>query len=256
MMITPQPRKFKVLLIGDSCIDEYQYGAVTRISPEAPVPVFKYISSEERPGMACNVKNNLEAFGCEVTFLTSQPSRKIRLVDKKSGHHIARIDHDPDQVPQVQFDTDILNGVDFVVVSDYNKGAVRSDLIQDLIHWFDGPVYIDTKKTDLNKFEGGIVKINQDEYSKITSECSNMIVTLGGEGTRYQGQIYKTPTVSVYDVVGAGDVFLAALAYWHSEVGDIRRAITFANHAAAISVKHAGVYTLTSEDIDEIKRIC
>lgn len=256
MMTTPQPRKFKVLLIGDSCVDEYQYGAVTRISPEAPVPVFKFLSSEERPGMACNVKNNLEAFGCEVEFLTSQPSRKIRLVDKKSGHHIARIDHDPSHVTPISFNPELLGGVDFVVVSDYNKGAVTSDLIQDLIYWFDGPVYIDTKKTDLNQFEGGIVKINQDEYSKITSRCSDLIVTLGSDGSRYMGEIYKAPTVSVYDVVGAGDVFLAALAYWHSEVGDIRRAITFANHAAATSVKHAGVYTLTSEDINEIKRIC
>ena len=170
MMTTPQQRKFKVLLIGDSCVDEYQYGAVTRISPEAPVPVFKFLSSEERPGMACNVKNNLEAFGCEVTFLTAEPSRKIRLVDKKSGHHIARIDHDPDKVTSIIFNPEMLKGVDIVVVSDYNKGSVASDLIMDLIHWFDGPVYIDTKKTDLAKFEGGIVKINQDEYSKITSE--------------------------------------------------------------------------------------
>lgn len=206
--------------------------------------------------MACNVKNNLESFGCEVTFLTAEPSRKIRLVDKRSGHHIARIDHDPAQVTPITFNPEMLEGVDIVVVSDYNKGAVASDLIMDLVHWFDGPVYIDTKKTDLAKFEGGIVKINQDEYSKITSECSNMIVTLGGDGTRYDGVIYKAPMVSVYDVVGAGDVFLAALAYRHSEVGDIRRAITFANHAAATSVKHAGVYTLTSEDINEIRRIC
>ncbi len=42
-MNTPPQKPFQILLIGDSCIDEYQYGTVDRISPEAPVPIFKYI---------------------------------------------------------------------------------------------------------------------------------------------------------------------------------------------------------------------
>ena len=59
-MITPPQKPYQILLIGDSCIDEYQYGTVDRISPEAPVPIFKYIRSEEKPGMVFNVRNNLE----------------------------------------------------------------------------------------------------------------------------------------------------------------------------------------------------
>jgi D-beta-D-heptose 7-phosphate kinase/D-beta-D-heptose 1-phosphate adenosyltransferase len=73
-MNTPLQRPFKILLIGDSCIDEYQYGTIDRISPEAPVPIFKYIRSEEKPGMVYNVKNNLENLGCQVTLLTRDPS--------------------------------------------------------------------------------------------------------------------------------------------------------------------------------------
>jgi len=57
-MITPPLKPFQILLIGDSCIDEYQYGTVDRISPEAPVPIFKYLRSEEKPGMVYNVRNN------------------------------------------------------------------------------------------------------------------------------------------------------------------------------------------------------
>lgn len=206
--------------------------------------------------MACNVLNNLQAFGCEVKFITGNPSRKTRLVDLKSGHHLVRIDHDSTQHWPIQWTPDMVNMHDAVVISDYNKGLITEDHIQDIIRWFDGPIYIDTKKTDLAKFEGAFVKINSEEYNKITSECTNMIVTMGGDGARYRGVTYKAPKVSVYDVVGAGDVFLAALAYQHLNMGDIRQAINFANHAAAVSVKHAGVYTLTSEDIDEIRRVC
>ena len=58
-MNTQQPKKYKILLIGDNCVDVYQYGTVDRISPEAPVPVFKFSHEERKPGMAGNVANNL-----------------------------------------------------------------------------------------------------------------------------------------------------------------------------------------------------
>lgn len=256
MMNIQQQKKFKVLLIGDSCIDEYQYGVVNRISPEAPVPVFSYRYSEERAGMACNVLNNLQALGCEVKFITDTSSKKIRLVDLKTKHHIARIDHDVAPVWPVRWTPSLLEGFDAIVISDYNKGLISEDAIQDIIRWSDVPVYIDTKKTDLAKFEGAFVKINSDEYEKAISKCSELIVTIGDQGTLYKGETLPSPKVSVYDVVGAGDVFLASLATKHLATNDMKKAIEFANHAAAISVTHNGVYTLTSEDIDEITRVC
>jgi D-beta-D-heptose 7-phosphate kinase/D-beta-D-heptose 1-phosphate adenosyltransferase len=54
-MNTQQPRQFKILLIGDDCVDVYQFGTVDRISPEAPVPVFECTHEERKPGMAGNV---------------------------------------------------------------------------------------------------------------------------------------------------------------------------------------------------------
>lgn len=206
--------------------------------------------------MACNVLNNLEALGCEVKFITDEPSRKTRLVDLKSGQQIARIDRDVKPKWNPHLGNVSLVSYDAVVISDYNKGLVSEDFIQDVIHQFDGPVYIDTKKTDLAKFEGAFIKINSDEYSKLTSECTDLIVTMGKDGARYRDFKFEAPKVPVYDVVGAGDVFLASLVYEHLNQGDIRRAIQFATHAAAESVKHAGVYTLTEEDIDEIRRVC
>ena len=93
-MSTHLQKKFKILLIGDDCIDEYQYGTVDRISPEAPVPVFSYLYSEIRLGMGSNVRNNLEALGCDVTFISNCRSKKIRLVDRKTRQHLMRIDQD------------------------------------------------------------------------------------------------------------------------------------------------------------------
>jgi pentose-5-phosphate-3-epimerase len=59
-------KPLKVLLLGETCRDEYHFGHVNRISPEAPVPVFDLQSCETKFGMANNVKNNLESFGCKV----------------------------------------------------------------------------------------------------------------------------------------------------------------------------------------------
>ena len=117
-MITLPQRPFQILLIGDSCIDEYQYGTVDRISPEAPVPIFKYLRSEEKPGMVYNVRNNLEKLGCHVTLLTRDPSVKTRLIDSRTGQHITRIDRDVLAVP-----LDVINfsssDYDAIVISDY-----------------------------------------------------------------------------------------------------------------------------------------
>jgi D-beta-D-heptose 7-phosphate kinase/D-beta-D-heptose 1-phosphate adenosyltransferase len=50
----------KVILIGDRCVDEYHYGEITRLSPEAPVPIFVPKRIESKNGMAANVEENLK----------------------------------------------------------------------------------------------------------------------------------------------------------------------------------------------------
>ncbi|MCC6012549.1 PfkB family carbohydrate kinase, partial [Candidatus Caldipriscus sp.] len=56
----------KIAVIGDVMLDEYAFGSVERISPEAPVPVFLYKSSKFMPGGAANVALNLVRLGFEV----------------------------------------------------------------------------------------------------------------------------------------------------------------------------------------------
>jgi len=148
------------------------------------------------------------------------------------------------------FETDIPNVYDAVVVSDYNKGTVSYELIEELIA-LSIPIFIDTKKIDLERMQGAWVKINELEYTKIKSECSGLIVTRGAKGADAVHHEYssKAPKVEVVDVTGAGDTFLAALVYNYLHTKDIKRAMDFANQAAAITVQHVGCYAPTMEEI-------
>lgn len=248
-MDTLQHKKFKILLIGDSCVDEYQYGVVDRISPEAPVPILKFQNKFTRPGMASNVKQNLEAIGCDVNFITREPSLKIRLMDERTNHHIARIDHDVKSLPITIGHVELLPSYDAVVFSDYNKGVVTYELMENVISTFNGPVFIDTKKNDLQRLSGSFVKINMLEYSQCSSVCEDLIITSGSKGAYYRGENYPCDKVDVSDVCGAGDTFLSALAYQYLITSDIVSAIKFANKASGVTVGKLGVYAPTLEEI-------
>ena len=241
-------KKFKVLLIGDSCTDEYQFGSVDRISPEAPVPVFKFLYLEERPGMALNVRANLENHNIEVTMLTDLPSKKIRLIDRKTKHHILRVDHDRHSKEPLTFSTRIPDSYDAVVVSDYNKGYITQGLLEELHTLYNGPIYIDTKKRDLKPIKGCFFKINESERNNCVSVAEETIVTLGSGGAVYKGTVFKSEPVEVSDVCGAGDTFLSALVYWHLNTGNIKKAIEMANKAAAITVQRFGTYAPKIEE--------
>ena len=250
-MSTQPLTQFKILLIGDNCLDVYQYGTIDRLSPEAPVPVFVPTYTEEREGMAGNVFKNLQALGCDVNYLFGETSTKTRLIDSRSKQQVVRIDDDIISQPLV-FETDIPQVYDAVVVSDYNKGTVSYELIEELIT-LSIPIFIDTKKTDLERFQGAWVKINELEYSKITSECSGLIVTRGSKGASVLHHNIKcpAPSVEVSDVTGAGDTFLAALAFEYLKTKDIEQSVKFAVRASAVTVQHLGVYAPGLKEIYE-----
>ena len=213
--IRPQ-KKFRVLLIGDNCTDVYQYGTVDRISPEAPVPVFKHSYAETRPGMAENVKLNLESFGIEVKALLGPNSVKTRIVDIRSRQHILRIDTDTVSKPMMFDPTEDYTNYNAIVFSDYDKGWVSYELVETIRQRYDGPIFIDTKKQDLAKFWGCYVKVNELEYQNRWSINDKLIVTLGSQGAVYKElkqteNKFPADPVEVVDVCGAGDTFLAAM---------------------------------------------
>jgi D-glycero-beta-D-manno-heptose-7-phosphate kinase len=241
----------KILLIGDSCTDLTIWGRCHRLSPEAPVPVFVPDHETQTSGMAGNVLNNLEHLGADVTFYTNpEDIVKARYTDIQSQQQLIRVDTEPEVEPWVFDEDQDLSEYDAIVISDYAKGFVTTEAIQLIRKHYAGPVFVDTKITDLAQLEGCTVKINEPEYRRLTSECSDLVVTLGAAGVRYAGVTYPAPAVEVYDVCGAGDTFLAALAWHYVQHTDMVKAIAFAQAAASITVQHAGVYAPGLSEID------
>ena len=246
-----QPQKqLKILLIGDSCTDEYVYGTCERLNPEAPVPILRFNRKETTRGMAWNVRENLMSFGIEVFILTNKESiTKTRYIDEKSNQHILRVDDegvcDPMdyELPEDEYDA--------LVISDYDKGFLTEKKIQELVDWFDGPVFIDSKKTKLPK-KDCYLKINEIE-SKLLKGYKNLIVTKGAGGADYNKVNDPGEKTKIVDVVGAGDTFLSALVYFYLLCGRIEEAIPYANKAAAIAVQNFGTYVLTENDVKDLR---
>lgn len=235
-----------ILVIGDSCIDRYLYGRVKRICPEAPVPVFEPNGKEkENPGMAANVVANLEALGQEVELLTNERKPiKTRYIDELSGQMILRKD-ESDRVSDVMPPLSKHHQeADLVVISDYNKGFLSVDAMEDIGWRFNCPIFVDTKKK-IDKWLSWAtcVKINNKEWHE--SHCpdmKNLCVTKGPEGALWRGELLPPPNVvEIRDVCGAGDTFLAAMSAMYLKTNDMRDAIKFALLCSAEVVSHRGV---------------
>tara|TARA_Y100000593_G_scaffold95125_1_gene200237 strand:- start:8077 stop:8805 length:729 start_codon:yes stop_codon:yes gene_type:complete len=241
----------KILVIGDSCIDEFIYCDIERICPEAPVPVLKPRKSSGNPGMADNVVANLQALGAEVDIITNdQIIQKTRYVDIRSGQMVMRVDeHDKCERYDGVYET---VNYDAIIISDYCKGFLIEDDIEAFAERAECPIFLDTKK-QLGDWCKNIdfIKINEFEHKKNFERLPNypfildkMIVTIGSKGCKYKNEIYPVPAVSVKDVSGAGDTFLAALVVAYLKNNNIENAITFANKCATKVVQKRGVATI------------
>ncbi len=241
----------KILVIGDSCTDIFIYGNIKRICPEAPVPVFNPTHQTENGGMARNVKNNLEALGCDVDIITNPNDiKKIRYVDSRSNQIVLRVDeHDycePVNSYYLDFDE---NKYDAIIISDYCKGFLSEENMQYLCNYKN--VFIDTKR-QIGKWINNVdfIKINELEYEKNQEFLnkslynSKLIVTLGSKGCKYIDDLFPVKEVSARDVSGAGDTFLAGLVTEYVKSNDIRKSIRFAQECTIKVVQKAGVETI------------
>ena len=255
-------RQYNLLLIGDSCTDEWVYGSCDRLSPEGPIPVMKYRQKQSAPGMAANVNENFKSLGINVNFLTNNESiTKTRYIDEKSNQQIMRLDTEPECQPlhpsQLTMAA-VHQRYDAVVISDYDKGFVTLETIDHLASRNpDIKIFVDTKKKKLpTHYPNVIYKINQKEFNSLDPDHipkgENIIVTAGAEGALWNKKQFQVPITRVFDVTGAGDTFLAALVFYYIQLESMEESIAFANRAAAIAVQNPGTYTLTMEDVDEI----
>tara|TARA_R110001592_G_scaffold237306_1_gene496072 strand:+ start:9038 stop:10021 length:984 start_codon:yes stop_codon:yes gene_type:complete len=157
----------KVLVIGDAMIDAYYMGGVSRISPEAPVPIIEIKEKSKRLGGAANVALNIEALGADVAlcclcgqdenaielkklcadvnintnyFIESagrSTTVKTRIISK--GQHLLRVDEENRHYAQGNEEDLILKTVekaithyqpDVVIFEDYNKGMLTEKVIE------------------------------------------------------------------------------------------------------------------------------
>jgi len=245
-----------ILLIGEHCIDVYHYGTCNRLNPEAPVPILKEEYITEVDGMASNVKNNLLKLGFKIIhYKNDEIIEKHRLVDLNYKQQLLRYDRE-NKIEKL--DVEYIQGdYDIVIISDYDKGLITRDVAEYICNKYkDKPIFVDSKKNDLTCYSNCFLKINNNEYKNLINyneDSCELIITNGRAGATYNFVNYPTPKVEVYDVCGAGDVFLAGLAYSFSRNKDIVESIKIANKLASISVSKFGTYVLTKSDIDKVE---
>lgn len=237
---------FKVLLIGDSCEEEYIYGKCEKINSEAPTPTIKFSSLETKAGMAANVCLNLQAFGIDITFLTnSEKIVKTRFIEENNYQQILIVDNDEKIKPLLlPIST---NNFDAIVIYDRNRGYVTESKIYEIIDQATCPVFIDSKKENLpNKSNCYIVTDESRE------DIENLILSLGIKGCIFKNILYPLEDIKVYNNIGTDNVFLSALVYGYLKHGNISKALLLANKAFSIASKEIGTYVLTDKDIDSL----
>lgn len=238
----------RAVVWGDAMRDEYLVGSVTRLSPEAPVPVLVPHEKLEANGGAGNVADHCHAFGWETTLLSRDCwPVKTRFLDA-SGHHLLRMDRDYPDAPawdDWRALEDALTGADVLLVSDYHKGTVPDRLpILRRPRW----VLADAKR-GLARYADrvDVLKVNAPSWEAEGPVYGSLatVVTHGADGARVHWRGGAVDTVAghrvpVGDVTGAGDTFLAWLARGLVEGQDFLDAVALANRAAAVAVQGRG----------------
>lgn len=181
-----------ILCVGDVMLDEFVYGDITRISPEAPVPVITAAHSEKALGGAGNVSRNIAALGARCIFAGvigsdaagreiaalfaaedrivphlvvesgRQTTRKTRFVSRQHAAHVLRADwenakplSDKTERALLARICDAIPLVDAVVLSDYAKGVLTIGVVEALItaaRALDKPVIVDPKQSDFASY--------------------------------------------------------------------------------------------------------
>lgn len=240
----------KIVVIGETCVDEFIYGEVTRISPEAPVPIFKPLDKVQNAGMSGNVVANLKAMEpeCEILHFTPPGNiTKTRLVEKKSNHMFIRMDEGEEHLNNFEWTAFVdmaLAEADIVIVSDYDKGYLRNADIREIGRKSTLSI-LDSKRklTDQLIEHYTFVKLNESErLNNPDLTLDNIITTLGDKGAEYKNIVFASPKPQeTIDVSGAGDTFTAAFILKYFETDDERESLQFANRKSSEVVSKRGV---------------
>jgi D-beta-D-heptose 7-phosphate kinase/D-beta-D-heptose 1-phosphate adenosyltransferase len=294
-------------------LDEFVWGDVTRISPEAPVPVVDVRRESVHLGGAANVLANLLALGARGTVVgvigADEAGKRLRenlrllgsadennlLVDEARpstlktriiahSQLVVRTDRESRLPVNEKLETRIIDclkeavhDADAFVVSDYDKGVVTPRILREILPFAYErvPVLIDPKLRNFAHYRPATLVTpnhhealrmsNSEDHSddgshqaaKVIREklgCDAVLITRGDRGMMLleaDGQpVYvETAAREVYDVTGAGDTVIAALAAALATGATMVEAATLANHAAGIVVGKVGTATATADEL-------
>jgi D-glycero-beta-D-manno-heptose-7-phosphate kinase len=301
-----------VVVLGDVMLDEFVWGEVTRISPEAPIPVVNVQRESIHLGGAANVLANLISLGARASIvgvvgndragdqlrsslrqisaqdrsLISDGSRPTTIKTRIIAHSQPVVRTDRESRTQIGQDiedqiisqlTSSLTKAHAFVVSDYDKGAVTPRILETVLPlaYERVPVLIDPKLRNFRAYRPAtLITPNHLEALRMTNSeedsddglhtaaerirgelnCDAVLITRGALGMMLledKGNPVYVNTIAreVYDVTGAGDTVIAALASALSTGASMIEAATLANHAAGIVVGKVGTATVTSEEL-------
>jgi rfaE bifunctional protein kinase chain/domain len=304
----PDVSRARVLVVGDVMLDRYWYGEVSRISPEAPVPVVLVNEKKEdlRLGGAANVAHNCAAIGARTQLLSVvgndasgrtlekllrkvgvearllrdrsiRTTEKLRVIGRQQ--QLLRLDFERAPSREVLASKladykNALSDCDVVVLSDYGKGGMAhiAQMIA-LARKAGKRVLVDPKGDDYSRYRGAsVITPNRQEFREVAGAWADeqdlarraeslrrelkleaLLVTRGAEGmTLFRGgrKIHiKTEAREVFDVTGAGDTVIAALAVMLAAGADLEAAVRTANRAAGIVVGKLGTAVASYEEI-------
>jgi rfaE bifunctional protein kinase chain/domain len=304
----------RVLVIGDVMTDAYIKGQVTRMSPEAPVPVVDLQEQEQRIGGAGNVALNLIALGAkailasvigqdnagkeleqmlqnagiQTTALVVSAQRKTTIKTRvlSNGKQMLRIDsedqHDlqPNEEALLKANISALlaEGIDGVLLEDYNKGVLTTALIQWIISEANSrniPIAVDPKKKNFFAYAGcTLFKPNLKELKEglhidfnfqqdpvalhtaieqLQHQISSRytLVTLSENGVQlFDGQKhqhYPAHRRNIADVSGAGDTVIATTTLCLICGASPEQMAALANLAGGLVCEHPGVVSIDKE---------
>ena len=201
--------KARVLVVGDVMLDRYWFGDVSRISPEAPVPIAKIDHIDQRAGGAANVARNIVALGGQAVLLsvigddeagdqlqqlmqhnqvqthflrdkTIATTVKLRVVAR--NQQLIRLDFEDAPTHEVLNSVtrqyrDLLADCDVVILSDYGKGGLTH--VTTMIEWArqaGKPVLIDPKGDDYEKYAGAtLLTPNRAELRQVTGSWQDEV---------------------------------------------------------------------------------
>ncbi len=303
-----------ILIIGDVMLDKYVWGHVRRMSPEAPVPVVEVEREAYHLGGAANVASNVQSLGAvpllvglvgshdpatreltglmeskglQTTGLLADPDRQTTVKTRIIAHqqHVVRADRedrDPAEkeiaIRLCEFVQGVLENTDAVILQDYNKGVLSSEVLERLLPILRDsgvPVTVDPKferffdfrgvtlfKPNLSEVEMALGTSLVDDGSVIQAaklirerlDVANVLITRGAQGMTLLEEDGTTTHVGararkVFDVSGAGDTVIATITSMLAAGSSMREAAAIAGFAAGVVVGEVGAVPIHAETL-------